>query len=343
MAAYIDEDLNEPAKYFQVKAYAGSEGTDTISLDSDVMQPDMVWIKDRGTTAAHTIQDAVRGFNAANKLSSNHTSGENDSEGATWENYGHVSAVASSSFTVVEGDNTPSQVNDGGGDTYIAWCWKESATAGFDIITWTVPSSGSTTISHSLSAVPQMIISKSRSNATDWEMYHHTSGNDNTNQLNTTAVPNDNNAYNDTDPTSSVFSVTAAGFGADRTMVTYAFAPKQGFSKFGKFSANNNAAGPFIYTGFRPAWLGMKRTDSTENWYQNDNKRDPFNPVDGKLLLLNKTDAEISTSYPVDFLANGFKIRGANNITNASSGTYLYFAWAEAPFVNSKGVPGNAR
>ena len=86
MAAYIDEDLNDPAKYFQVKAYAGSEGTDTISLDSDVMQPDMVWIKDRGTTAAHTIQDAVRGFNAANKLSSNHTSGENDSEGATWEN-----------------------------------------------------------------------------------------------------------------------------------------------------------------------------------------------------------------------------------------------------------------
>jgi hypothetical protein len=117
-------------------------------------------------------------------------------------------------------------------------------------------------------------------------------------------------------------------------MYAYCFAEVKGYSKFGSYTGNGSTDGTFVYTGFKPAYLMVKRTDTTENWYCTDIKRNPINPVTGNLLLLNKTDAEISTSYPVDFLSNGFKIRGNNNITNASGGTYIYMAFAEQSFRN---------
>jgi len=127
--------------------------------------------------------------------------------------------------------------------------------------------------------------------------------------------------------------------------VMYTFAEKKGFSKFGSYVGNGNADGTFIYTGFSPAYFVIKRTDTTENWYCTDIKRNPINPVDNELLLLNSDTATITTSYPVDFLSNGFKIRGNNNITNASSGTYIYMAFAENPLVanTSGGIPTTAR
>ena len=343
MAAYTT--IDNPEAYFQVKAYTGSEGTDTISLDSDVMQPDMVWIKDRGTTAAHTIQDAVRGWNAANKISSNHTSGEDDSEGATWGNYGYVSAVASSSFTVVEGANTPSQVNDGGGDTYIAWCWKESATAGFDIVGFTGTGSAKTE-SHSLSAVPKMIIAKNRVDTSNWSVYHVDNGNTHNLRLNdTSAKEDDSSIWNDTTPTSSVFTVGTDNNvnGSSNAIIAYLFAEKQGFSKFGSYTGNSNADGTFVHTGFRPAFIMVKATNTTENWNIFDNKRsNSFNAIDGRIIP-NSSAAEETNVTPCDFVSNGVKFRYSDGAWNNSSNTYIYMAFAEAPFVNSNGVPCNAR
>jgi len=328
--------IDDPSAYFKVQLYTGNGSSRSITFDdTDTnMQPDLIWIKGRSETVNHVLFDSVRG--AQKEINSDLNEAEEtqaqmvtsfDSDG-----FGMGTSGGSNSNTI----------------TYVAWCWKESADAGFDIVSWSGTGSAKTE-SHSLSAVPHFMFSKNRADSTNWAVYHHKNTSAPETEifyLNLTNATADDNAFwNDTAPTSSVFSVGAdnGANGSSDAMITYLFSEKQGFSKFGSFSANNNADGPFIYTGFRPAWLGMKRTDSTENWYQNDNKRDPFNPVDGKLLLLNKSDAEISTSYPVDFLANGFKIRGANNITNASGGSYVYMAFAEAPFVNSNGVPGNAR
>jgi len=344
MAVYTT--IDDPEKYFQTKTYTGSEGTDTISLDSDVMQPDMIWIKDKGTTAGHTLQDSVRGWNAANKLAPYSPSEEQDTDGATWGNYGYVSAVAESSFTVIEGANTPSQVNDGS-DTYVAWCWKESATAGFDIVSFT-GNDTARTISHSLSAVPNMMILKDRDAGNDWFIYH--SGNTSAPQtdyikLNSTNATADlNTLWNDTAPTSSVFTIGTNGnintTGND--YIAYLFTEKQGFSKFGSYTGNGSTDGAFIYTGFRPAQVILKATNTAQGWFMVDSKRSPFNPCDGSLHP-NATAAEdTSSDFFIDLNSNGFKLRDSDAQLNGSY-TYMYMAFAEAPFVNSNGVPCNAR
>ena len=341
--------IDDPEAYFQVKAYSGSEGTDTISLDSDVMQPDMIWIKDRGTTAGHSLQDAVRGFNVANKLATYSTVGENDSEGATWENYGGVSAVATSSFTVVEGANTPSQANDGG-DTYVAWCWKESATAGFDIVAYTGNGSA-TNISHSLSALPHLIIIKARDRSgPDWITFGdkiHTTPHDAIIKLNNTTALNtglDSSWFNDTNPTTSVFTVGTQGdLNADgSTYITYLWTSIQGFSRLGSYTGGND---PFVYLGFRPAFILFKNAGATENWRIIDNKRDPHNPAVAHIYpnLNNAEGSGASYDDYCDFLSNGFKIRSGSGEVDGSGQTITYMAFAESPFVNSEGVPNNAR
>ena len=322
--------IDDPEAYFQTVIYTGNgSANNAITLPGDTdMQPDLVWIKNQDADDSHCLFDSVRG--ATEVLST-------DSTAAEATDADTLDSFTSDGFQV----DADVKVNTNT-EAYVAWCWKESATAGFDIIAWTAPSSGSTTISHSLSAVPQMIISKSRSNVTDWEVYNHISGNANTLQLNTTAAANDNNAYNDTDPTSSVFSVTASGFGADRTIVSYAFAPKQGFSKFGSYTGNGNADGPFIYTGFRPAFIIMKQSDRADHWVIKDNKRPAYNPNTDRAWPNQTAAFEDSTTNAIDMLSNGFKHRSSNNNLNDSGGEFIYMAWAESPFVNSNGVPNNA-
>jgi len=341
MAAYTT--IDNPVDYFEAISYAG-DGNTTQAITAS-FQADLSWIKHRGTTAAHTIQDSVRGFNAANKLSSNENDPENDTDGATWENYGHVSAVSSSNFTVTRGANTPYQTN-ASGVNYIAWHWKESATAGFDIVGYT-GNVTNRTISHSLSAVPHVMITKNREAAEHFVVYHH---------KNTSAPETDylllnvNNAtadgvttWNDTAPTSSVFTVSTspAVNGDGEGMIAYLFTEKQGYSKFGSFVANSDTNGPFIYTGFRPALVIGKISSDTNNWFMFDNKRSTVNPVDDSLYP--DTNAAENTNHIIDFLSNGFKIRDSDGTVNSTGNTYVYMAFAEAPLVNSKGVPCNAR
>ena len=361
--------IDDPEAYFQAKVYAGSEGTDTISLDSDVMQPDMIWIKDRGTTAGHTLQDAVRGFNVANKLATYSTVGENDSEGATWENYGGVSAVAESSFTVVEGANTPSQVNDGS-DNYVAWCWKAGAgsgssnedgsinttstsvstTAGFSISTYTGTGSNAT-VGHGLGVAPKVVIVKQRDATQNWQVWHG-------------AIPSMSSGYitlnnvdgyysNFTpwngDTTSTTFAIgTNANCNANtKTYIAYCFAEKQGFFTAVIYSGNGTIAdngGAYIYTGFRPAFIMTKLSSADgEGWVIRDNKRNTSNVVSKHLRADGNAVESTASGIYADFYSQGFKIRGTDAAINTSGASYCYMAFAEAPFVNSKGVPCNAR
>ena len=333
MAAYTT--IDNPELYFQSKIWSGNNSGSGISitLDGDEnMQPDLVWVKSRDATHAHVLYDSVRTSPAKYLLQPNTnvaertaTIGSFDSDGVTFSD------------------------SDGfynGSDTYVGWFWKESADAGLDIVSF-AGNDTARTISHSLSAVPNMMILKDRDAANDWFVYH--SGNTSAPEtdyfkLNSTAATADlNTLWNDTSPTTSVFTIGTNGnintTGND--YIAFLFANKQGFSKFGKYIGNSSTNGPFVYLGFRPAFIIGKVVSDTNDWFMFDNKRNPSNPVDDSLYP--NTAAVENTNHTIDFLSNGFKINDSDGTVNSDGNTYIYMAFAEAPFVNSNGVPCNAR
>jgi hypothetical protein len=183
-----------------------------------------------------------------------------------------------------------------------------------------------------------MIIVKVRNTTNTWVVYHTSLGATKFIEMDSTgAVQTNSTRFNDTEPTSSVFSLgSAAGVNANgNTHVAYCFAEKQGYSKFGKWTGNGQSSGPFIYTGFRPAFLFWKKSSSTENWYINDNKREPFNDDAMSVLYPNLTNSEGALNDEIDLLANGFKINGTNSAHNTDGATYIYWAIAEHPFVTA--------
>ena len=219
--------------------------------------------------------------------------------------------------------------------------------AGFSIVSYTATGSAGT-LGHGLSAVPKMIILKERVGTENWMVYH--AGNTSAPEtdyllLNSTSATADFPVWNDTAPTSSVFSIgtdSSTSTSGD-TYIVYCFAEKKGYSSFGTYQGNGNADGTFVYTGFKPAWFMIKRTNNTSDWHIQDNKRDTFNPVDTSLFA-NTTDTDTTSStYDTDFLSNGFKLRGTTTARNDAGSPYIYIAFAESPFVNSNGVPNNAR
>jgi len=327
--------IDDPEAYFQVKLYTGTGSELSATFDGDTdMQPDFVWTKNRDQSEGHQLFDAVRG--ATKFLKSNNA----DSEGTGAQT---LKSFDSDGFTVgTDADmNTSNEKN-------VAWCWKESATAGFDILEHTGTGSGRT-ISHNLSAVPQMMIVKAKNAEEGWAVYHHemsSAAETDYIYLHLDNAVADYTFWNDTVPTSSVFSVgdadnTNSASGYD--YIDLLWTGKQGFSKFGSYPGNGNADGPFIYLGFRPAFIMTKRTDSAGSWGMFDNKRSPSNVVDDRQNAnLGEADQEHADNSH-DFLSNGFKVRTSDNQYNNSSGTYFYMAFAEAPFVNSEGVPCNAR
>ena len=334
MAVYTA--IDNPELYFQVKTYTGNgtaigSGGLAVTLDgSEDMQPDFVWIKERNNATNHQVYDAVRG--ATNRIYTDGSFIEDaNSEGLT--------AFGSNGFTL--GNDGSS---NGSSDTYVAWCWKESATAGFDILTFD-GNETNRTISHSLSAVPHLMILKARAGATDLAVNHQSIGTYGLHLNNTQASGAETTWWQSTLPTSSVFSVGTSATTNDsgESMVAYLWTEKQGFSKFGSYTGNGNADGAFIYTGFKPAWVMIKRTDSIDGWLIVDNKRAGYN-AGNNVLEADVTSAEdTSVADRVDILSNGFKLRNSWSKINTSGGTYIYMAFAEAPFVNSNGVPCNAR
>ncbi len=333
MAAYTT--IDDPEAYFQVKAYTGNNTTDTaITLDGDNdLQPDFVWIKCRSSANSSALFNSVVGDDY--HLVSNTTAAQ-AGDGSYFKSFD------SDGFTL----GTGGQVNDSG-DTYVAWCWKESATSGFDIVSYTGNGTSDTDISHNLSAVPRMIIFKDRDTASNWQTGHASLGWTKTVYLNLTNASNTDTSYfNDTAPTSSVFTLgdNVMSNSDTKNYIAYCFAEKQGFSKFGSYTGNGNADGAFVYTGFRPAYIMIRDTGNAENWFLFDNKRDGYN-VNKVLLYANTITADTTTgANQIDLLSNGFKCRSTDNGTNRSGATgFIYMAFAEAPFVNSNGVPCNAR
>ena len=338
MAVYTT--IDNPELYFQTKLYTGQassqgDGTTTaITFDGDEdMQPDLIWIKNRDGTDWHDVTDSVRGV--AKSIFPNN----DDAEEAAATS---VTAIGSDGFTVGSSD----QVNDAS-DKYVAWCWKESADAGFEILTFEGNSTDDTDISHNLSAVPHFMIVRNFDADKEWCVYHHknTSAPE-TDQLvlNTNAATTDSDdKWSDEAPTSSVFTVGDSSQlnASGNTSIGYLWSEKQGFSKFGSYTGNGNADGTFVYTGFRPAMVIIKVTSTTSSWRIYDAKRDIDNPCNTRLLP--NEDGADSTETLFDLCSNGFKLRTSDSATNGSGSTYIYMAFAEAPFVNSNGVPCNAR
>ena len=348
--------VDNPELYFQTKTYTGNSGTNAITFDgSENMQPDWVWTKARNYNDDHLLVDAVRGN--TKYLKSHLTNAEQTSSI-------RVTSFNSDGFTL----GSSSDIN-GNSDTYVSWNWKAgtsftndaSATgvgsidsagsvntdAGFSIVSYT--GTGSTgTVAHGLGATPGMIIIKERNNATSWIVYHHKNTSAPATDyllLNSTQATYDYADYfNDTEPTSSVFTIDTAGDinGSSDTYIAYCFAEKKGYSKFGSYTGNGNADGPFIYTGFKPAFVIIKPSSYSNSWLILDNKRNTFNPTNTRLEA-DGTGADYSGLDYTDFLSNGFKIRTSNSHPNNSGGTLIYMAFAESPFVNSNGVPNNAR
>ena len=331
MAAYTT--IDDPSAYFKVQLYTGTGSSNAQTFaDTDTdMQPDMVWIKSRSDGFNNMLYDSARGVTKHLKP---------DSALAEATDANSLTAFGSDGFTV--GSNTDLNNNT---DTYVAWCWKESATAGFDMVLYIGNGTDDTDISHNLSAVPKMIIVKNRDTTDAWQVYHgaNTSSPETDYMvLDTTAATADAaDRWSDEAPTSSVFTL---GDGAEvntntENYIAYCFAEKQGFSKFGSYEGNGDADGTFVYTGFRPAFVMCKSIDSTSSWHMFDNKREGYN-VDNDALVTEDTTVEATTDM-IDLLSNGFKLRIATDPNVAE--TYIYMAFAEAPFVNSNGVPCNAR
>jgi hypothetical protein len=325
--------IDDPAQYFQTVLYTGNGSDDrdiTLPGDKD-MQPDLVWLKSRSTNNYnHFWTDSVRGVTKYIKSDAN--SAENTLSGS-------VKAFNSDGFRV----GTEADVNNNT-TTYVAWCWKEDTTAGFDIITYS-GSSSSQDISHGLGVKPDWILNKIISTTGEWNVYHDSFAQGERIKLNSTGAKNTNNSIYDALPDSSVIHIGTSGdINTDgATHVFYAWRAVKGFSKFGSYTGNGNADGIFIYTGFKPAWVMTRQTNGTNHWHIHDNKRNTFNVV-GKNL---KADANNTEEDPSggensrDFLSNGFKFRNADHNNQAQS--YIYMAFAESPFVNSNGVPTNAR
>jgi len=337
--------IDKPSDYFNTVLYTGNGSTQSITGVN--FRPDWVWLKGRSVVAGHNLHDVVRGVNK--QLYTNTSDAE---ETLTTL----VTSFDSDGFSLGSNGNANSNTH-----TFVAWNWSAggsassnsdgsvtstvsaNTTAGFSIGTYTGTGSA-TTVGHGLGVTPQMIIVKNRGASSDWRVFHEDVGNTKWLQLNdTSASQTSSTMWNDTSPTSSVFSIgTSGGVNTSSgTYVFYAFCEKKGYSKFGSYTGNGNADGTFVYTGFKPAMIIWKRTDAGNSWSIKDNKRDPINPADERLRP-NTSDAA-DTNENVDFLSNGFKCRASGDNQNASGSVFIYMAFAESPFVNSNGVPNNAR
>ena len=214
---------------------------------------------------------------------------------------------------------------------------KVNASAGFSIVT--LNGTGSVlSFGHGLGVKPNAVILKARNIANNWLVFHQGYGATKTLFLDTTGATSTNSAwYNDTEPTSSVFTLgTWSGMNTSTpsTIVAYCFNSVEGYSKFGSYKGNGVADGTFVFTGFRPAWVMTKRSSAARNWIIYDNKRGPFNEVDN-FLEADTSNAEDPKDM-IDFTANGFKLRDSDTDVNSSGDTYIYIAFAESPFKNSR-------
>jgi len=360
--------IDKPTDYFETLLWTGNGNTPRTFTGLD-FAPNMTWSKRRDDAAGHNLLDTVRGAGVDSELcpSTNGIEGSNNAN-----TYGYLSAFTSDGFTVTAGSSDNAYWNNNTA-TYVSWNWKAgtsfsndasatsvgsidsagsvNTTAGFSIIGYSGAGDGTAssaqTVAHGLGVAPTVIIVKNRADSTNWYTYHHkntAAPATDVLYLNlTNATGDDNGPWNDVAPSSSVFTVGGDNGtnGNGDNMIAYCLAEKKGYSKFGTYTGNGNADGTFVYTGFKPSFVMNKKTDGTMDWHIWDNKRNSFNVID-KLLYPNLNNAE-DTLTSLDFVSNGFKIRDNRNFLNTSGSPYIFIAFAENPFVNSNGIPNNAR
>ena len=348
--------IDDPSKFFQTVLYTGNGSSQSITFDGNSdMQPDFLWTKCRSTTFDPIIRDTSRGISERLLVHANDAAG-----GATG-----TTAINSDGFSL---DSTNTVNNNS--DTYVAWGWKcnggtstasgsesgsnvaynfqVNTTSKFMINIYTGLGSDAT-LNLGNQFTPAWMIFKNRSQADDWVVYHHKNTSDPDTDhlhLNTdAATADDQEMFEDQNFAADEINIgTNHEVNADgENYVAYAWAEVQGFSKFGEYTGNGNAEGPFVYTGFRPAFLILKPSSAQSNWFMIDSAREPINPAGNKFLYADANNAEVSSDKSVDLLSNGFKCRAATGFHNDNGESYLYMAFAEQPFTSSKGVPANAR
>ena len=365
--------IDKPEDYFNTITWTG-DGSRPISITGVGFQPDMVWAKNRSPDAfEHKLYDSSRGAGSDKELTPNEAYAEGGSNADT---YGYLSSFDSDGFSST--DSNYNAYFNKIGTTYVAWAWKANAgstssntngtitstvqvnsDAGFSIGTFTGNGTSGATVGHGLGVKPDMLILKSRNNPSGAAMYwivghvglDGMAGLKNLFMNQTWAVNTESVIWANTAPTSSVFSVgtNAAVNYTGNNMLFYAFANKQGYSKFGQYTGNGNADGPFVYTGFRPAFVMVKNASASESWVIYDTARNTYNVADLKLSP-DTADSENGNAgiggaiyNNIDILSNGFKCRTNNAATNGSGNTIIYMAFAENPFVTSTGIPTTAR
>ena len=349
--------IDKPSDYFDTKLYTGTDGSLNITgLD---FQPDWVWCKNRASGNRHALFDSVRGV--TKRIRTDGT----DVEVADPDT---LTSFNSDGFTVGADAEAYGANNDG--DAFVSWSWKAgtsfsndasstsvgsidsagsvSTDAGFSIISFTDDGSNAT-IAHGLGVVPKAIIIKNRAAGEDWYSYWQPLGNDKQLRLSSTAAVADaGSMWNDTTPTSSVFSLDADAAGlSSGNYIAYCFAEKKGYSKIGSYFGNANDDGTFVHLGFKPAWVMIKNsTAGSTDWLIYDNKRGgPVSGVYGNnnkfFLRANTNGAEANETFHM--FSNGFKVKITNAFLNGSGNKLIYMAFAENPFVTSTGVPTTAR
>jgi hypothetical protein len=322
----------QAGKFFNPVLYTGNGDLQSVTVG---FQPDWVWLKSRSVARNHRLMDTVRGINYV--LSSDLTTAEYAGSA--------LSSINSSGFTLNSTDN-----QNVSSEPYVAWNWRASnatavtntsgsitstvsanTTSGFSVVTFTA-SANSGSIGHGLGVAPSMIILKSRNNTSNWVCYHASLGADKYILLESTGSAVTNTAtWQNTTPTSTVF-YSNGPFATGWTEVAYCFAEVAGYSKFGSYTGNGVADGPFVFTGFRPAYVMIKNTTLASAWIVYDNKRNTAN-VETNYLLPNSSGAEATlSSLVLDFTSNGFKIRGDQATINTSNNNYIFACFAESPF-----------
>ena len=344
--------INKSTDYFNTKLWTGNSGTQ--SLTGVGFQPDWIWIKVRadnnntGETAS-VITDAVRGNTKFLQASST---------GAEQTASNTVTSFDSDGFSV----GNQAKVNSNS-NTYVSWNWKAggagsansagtinstvsaNTTSGFSIVTYTGNGSSGATIGHGLGEAPEVVLVKKTSGADAWSMLHPNVQATKYMRLDSDTGEVNDNVFNNTRAGNDVFTVDSDGQvnGNGLSFVAYCFKKKKGFFTTYEYIGNGSADGPFLYTGFKPAFVIIKRKTATNNWFMFDNKTSPRNPTNAYLRA--DTTGTAGSYDWLDLVSNGIKIRNTSDGANDNNQTYLVFAWAEEPLVANVGqsIPATAR
>jgi hypothetical protein len=342
--------VKDGSEYFNTVLWTGNGSSQSITGVG--FQPDLVWGKSRNNTYNNALEDSVRGV--SRWLGSNSTLAETYVPGT------EVTSFDTDGFSLGTGG-----IYNASSTTYVGWNWKAGGaggssntdgsitstvsanpSAGFSIVSWTGNATAGATVGHGLGVAPAAILVKNRDDAADWKCYFSALGNTKGLQLNkTSSVQIATELWNNTSPTSTVFSLGTnnSSNGNNNNMIAYCFSEVEGYSKFGSYTGNGSSDGPFVYCGFRPAWLMIKSSSNVTNWYVFDTARNEYNLANKSLFPNLANQENTGGNEELDIVSNGFKMRNASSSFNINGYTYIFAAFAEHPFGGSGVSPATAR